>query len=44
MNKLSLEYLIDKHHSVSFNSVFTLANGYPSDPTKGKKSGEENRF
>ncbi len=38
MNKLNLEYLIDKHHSVSFNSVFTLANEYPSDPAKEKTS------
>ena len=44
MNKLSLEYLIDKHHSVSFNSVFTLANGYPSDPTKEKSLGKKTDF
>lgn len=36
INKLNLEYLIDKHHSINFNSVFNLANGYPSDPAKEK--------
>ena len=44
MNKLNLEYLIDKHHSISFNSVFTLANGYPSDPTKEKSLGKKTDF
>lgn len=33
-NKLNLEYLIDKHHSINFNSAFTLAYGYPSDALK----------
>lgn len=44
MNKLNLEYLIDKHHSISFNSVFTLANGYPSDPTKEQSLGKKTDF
>lgn len=44
INKLSLEYLIDKHHSVCFNSVFTLANGYPSDPAKEKSLGKKTDF
>ena len=44
MNKLNLEFLIDKHHSVSFHSVFTLANGHPSDPVKEKSLGKKTDF
>lgn len=34
INKLNLEYTINKQHSLSVNSFFTLANGYPSDTLK----------
>lgn len=44
INKLNLEYLIGRNHSVSFNSVFTLADGYPSDPTKEKSIGKKVDF
>jgi len=44
LNKLNLEYLIDKHNSISFNSVFTLANGYPSDPAKVQSLGKKTDF
>ena len=44
INKLNLEYLINKHHSVNFNSVFSFANGYPSDPTKEKSMGKKVDF
>ncbi|MDD3739123.1 MAG: TonB-dependent receptor, partial [Lentimicrobiaceae bacterium] len=41
VNKFNLEYTINKKHSLSINSFFTLANGYPSDTLKeislGKK-------
>lgn len=44
INKLNLEYLLGKNHSVSFSSAFTLANGYPSDPTKEKSIGKKTDF
>lgn len=44
INKLNLEYLIGRNHSVSFSSVFTLADGYPSDPTKEKSIGKKVDF
>lgn len=44
VNKLNLEYLVNKNHSFSLNSVFTLANGYPSDPTKEKSIGKKVDF
>lgn len=44
LNKLNLEYLISKNHSVSFNSVFTIANGYPSDPKKTEALGKKIDF
>lgn len=44
LNKLNLEYLISKNHSISFNSVFTLANGYPSDATKEQSIGKKVDF
>jgi outer membrane cobalamin receptor len=31
LSKLNLEYIIDQSHSVNFNSLFSLANGYPED-------------
>ena len=44
LNKLNLEYLITKNHSLSFNSVFTMANGDPSDPLKEKSIGKKVDF
>lgn len=44
VNKLNLEYLVNKNNSFSLNSVFTLANGYPSDPTKEKSIGKKVDF
>ena len=44
INKLNLEYLISKNHTVSLNSVFSLANGYPSDETKEKSLGKKIDF
>ena len=44
INKLNLEYLITKNHSINFNSVFSFANGYPSDPTKEKSLGKKTDF
>lgn len=44
INKLNLEYLISKNHSVSFNSVFSVANGYPSDARKEESLGKKIDF
>lgn len=44
LNKLNLMYLINKCHSINFNGVFTLANGYPSDPIKQKSLGKKVDF
>jgi len=44
INKLNLEYLINKNHSVSFNSVFSLADGYPTDELKEKSLGKKIDF
>ncbi len=43
-NKLNIEYIINKQHSVSFNSVFTMANGYPKDDLKKLSVGKETLF
>jgi len=43
-NKLNLEYLISAHHSVSLNSVLSLADGYPLDLTKEKALGKKIDF
>ena len=44
INKLNLEYLISKNHSVSLNSVISLANGYPKDEMKEKGLGKKIDF
>jgi len=44
MNKLNLEYLISQNHSVSLNSVVSLANGYPRDEIKEKALGKKIDF
>ena len=44
INKLNLEYLIDKNHSVSLNSVVSLADGYPSDELKERSLGKKIDF
>ncbi len=44
INKLNLEYLITKNHSVSLNSVISLANGYPKDEMKEKGLGKKIDF
>ncbi len=31
LNRMNLCYLINNHHSIEYNSVFSLANGYPKD-------------
>ena len=43
-NKLNLQYLINKQHTINFNSVFTLANGYPADSVKMKSLGKKTDF
>lgn len=43
-NKLNLQYLVNKQHTINFNSVFTLANGYPSDSIKMKSLGKKTDF
>ncbi len=44
INKLNLEYLITKNHSVSLNSVFTLADGHPKDDLKEQALGKKIDF
>ena len=44
INKLNLEYLISKNHSISLNSVVSLANGYPTDEMKEKGLGKKIDF
>lgn len=44
VNKLNLEYLISRNHSVSLNSVFSVANGYPKDELKEKVLGKKIDF
>lgn len=44
VNKLNLEYIIDVHNSVSINSLFTLADGHPSDPAKEQAIGKKTEF
>lgn len=44
INKLNLEYTLNKQHSLSINSFFTLANGYPSDTLKEFSMGKKIDF
>lgn len=44
MHKLNLEYLLNKQHSLNFNSFFTLANGYPKDHTRDLSLGKQTLF
>ena len=44
VNKLNLEYLISRNHSISLNSVFSVANGYPKDELKEKVLGKKIDF
>lgn len=44
LNKLNLEYLISESHSISFNSMFSLANGNPTDELKEKSLGKRVDF
>jgi len=44
VNKLNLEYLINVHHSLSINSLFTLADGSPSDELKEQAIGKKTEF
>ncbi|MCR5070420.1 MAG: TonB-dependent receptor [Bacteroidales bacterium] len=44
LNKLNLEYLINENHSISLNSVFSIADGYPSDELKEKSLGKKIDF
>lgn len=48
LNKLYMEYLINKRHSVTFNSLIQTADGRPSDETKvlslGKKVDFDSRM
>ncbi len=43
-SKLYLEYLANENHSFGFNSVFTFANGNPTDSMKYKTLGYETNF
>ncbi len=44
LHKLNLEYLLHKQHSLNFNSLFTLANGYPKDELRTLSSGRQTMF
>lgn len=44
INKINLEYMINKSHSVNFNSVFNLANGYPEDSLRNLSLGRQSVF
>lgn len=48
LNKINLEYMINESHSLNFNSVFNLANGYPKDSLRdlclGRKSVFDSRM
>lgn len=44
ISKLNLEYVIDDHHSVNFNSVFNLANGSPEDSLRELSLGRRSVF
>lgn len=44
LNKLNLEYLIAEQHTISLNSLFSLANGTPSNPLKEKSLGKKTDF
>lgn len=44
MHKLNLDYLFDTRNSMSVNSVFTLANGYPHDDLKTQSLGRRVDF
>ncbi len=44
LNKLNLQYYINTHHSLNFNSVFNLANGYPSDSVRDQSFGRQTVF
>ncbi len=43
-HKLNLNYLIDKHHSINFNSLFNYAHGDPKDDLKDKVIGYHTNF
>ena len=43
-HKLNLEYLLHKQHSLNFNSLFTLANGFPKDSLRELSIGREAVF
>ncbi|MBF0650896.1 TonB-dependent receptor [Dysgonomonas sp. GY75] len=44
INKINLEYMINESHSVNFNSVFNLANGYPEDSLRNLSLGRQSVF
>lgn len=44
INKINLEYMINKSHSVNFNSVFNLADGYPEDSLRNLSLGRQSVF
>ena len=44
INKLNLEYVINESHAVNFNSVFSLANGYPEDSLRELSLGRKSVF
>lgn len=43
-NKLNLEYILSENHSVNFNSVVTMAYGWPLDSLKVKGLGKQIDF
>ena len=43
-HKLNLSYLIDKHHSLNFNSLFNFAHADPKDELKDKVIGYRTNF
>ena len=44
LHTLNLEYLLNRQHSLNFHSVFTLAEGRPSDNLKEKSLGKKVDF
>lgn len=44
INKMNLEYMINESHSINFNSVFNLANGYPEDSLRNLSLGRKSVF
>lgn len=44
LNKVNVEYLINKQHTLNFNSFFTLANAHPKDKLRELSLGKKTNF